>query len=463
MNDITLVNPSYRNSKDKRFCSHLPIQCYPPLGLAYLAASLRNFKIPVEILDSSVLNIDEKRTAKILNKSSPKVVGVYVTSFTLHQVSKIIKEIKDKINSTIIVGGPHITHYPNSIFTLDADYGIVGDGEKSLVHFMQNFGKKKIFKTDGLIYSKNGKIFINPKKEIEKIDSLPFPARDMLPNKKYYSPLHGGKITTMVTSRGCPFDCIFCGLPNKKSYRKRNPKNVIEEIELLVKNGFEYVEIEDDCLTLDKKRIEEICKLIIKKKLKINWGCETRADLVDKKLLILMKRAGCTNVRYGIESGDERIRNEIIGKKISNIQIKEAMKNMKKIGLTSVCYFMFGNPTETKKTMQNTLDFALELDPDYADFHLPIPIPGSRLFEIAINEGKISRNVWDNVIKGDSIPVYVSNTIELFEMINMQKLAYKSFYTKTHRIIKTIMKIKNIDDLALKINTGLILARNQFI
>jgi radical SAM superfamily enzyme YgiQ (UPF0313 family) len=252
-------------------------------------------------------------------------------------------------------------------------------------------------------------------------------------------------------------------LPNKKSYRKRDPKNVIKEIELIVREGFEYMEIEDDCFTLDKKRAKEICELIIKKKIKINWGCETRIDCVDEKLLAIMKRAGCTNVRYGIESGNEKIRSDIIGKKITNEEIRKVIKNMKEKGLISVAYFMFGHPTESFKNMKETIEFALEIDPDYVDFHLAMPIPGSRLFEIATKEGKVRKDVWNEVIKGIPIPVYVPNGVTLAEMIEMQKVAYKTFYGKPSSIIKNLMRAKNIEDLILKIKTGLILTKNQFI
>jgi radical SAM superfamily enzyme YgiQ (UPF0313 family) len=463
MNDIVLVNPNYTRSKDKRFCFHLPIQCYPPLGLAYLASSLEKFNIPVKIIDARALNIDENATVKMLYSFSPKVVGIYVTSFNLPYIYNLIKEIKNVMNSTIIVGGPHITHYPQSVLSLGADYGIVGDGEKSLVKFMKKYGKEDVQNIEGLTYFKSGKIFVNFIKPIKNLDILPFPSRHMLPNERYYSPLHKGMVTTMVTSRGCPFDCIFCGLPNKKSYRKRSPKNVVKEIELIANEGFEYVEIEDDCFTLDKKRARRICELIIKKKIKINWGCETRIDCVDEKLLALMKKAGCTNVRYGIESGNEKIRSDVIGKKITNEEIRRVIKNMKKEDLISVAYFMFGHPTETLKDMKETIEFALEIDPDYADFHLAIPIPGSRLLEIATKEGKVRKDVWDKVIKGVPIPVYVPNGVTLAEMIEMQKLAYKNFYSKPSCIIKNLKKVKDIEDLTLKIKTGLILTKNQLM
>jgi radical SAM superfamily enzyme YgiQ (UPF0313 family) len=463
MNDIVLVNPNYTKSRDKRFCFHLPIQCYPPLGLAYLASSLEKSNIPVKIIDARALNISEKETVEMLCDFFPKVIGIYVTSFNLPHIYNLIKKIKDAMNSTVIVGGPHVTHYPQSVLTLNADYGMVGDGERSLVKFMKKYERRNVQKVEGLIYFKNKKMFVNPPKIIKNLDTLPFPSRHLLPNKKYYSPLHKGMTTTMVTSRGCPFDCIFCGSPNKKSYRKRSPKNVIKEIELIANEGFEYIEIEDDCFTLDRERVKKICELIIRKKIKIDWGCETRIDCVDEKLLSLMRRAGCINVRYGIESGNEKIRSDIIGKKISNEEIRKVIKNMKEEGLISVAYFMFGHPTETFKQMKETIEFALEIDPDYADFHLAIPIPGSRLFRIAIEEGKIEKNVWDKVTRGAPIPVYVPNNVALSEMIEIQRIAYKTFYGRVSCVIKNAMRMKNIEDLISKARTSLILAKNQFI
>lgn len=269
---------------------------------------------------------------------------------------------------------------------------------------------------------------VNERDVIENLDLLPFPARHKLPQDRYYSPLSKGKMTTMITSRGCVYDCIFCAIPNKKRYRERSSVNVIEDIKEIVDLGIEHIEFEDDCFTLNKARAKKICKMMIESNIKINWGCETRADAVDYETLKLMKRAGCTNIRYGIESGSDRVRNDVIGKKISDKVIKKSIRLTKKMGLTTITYFMFGNPTETVDEMKRTIRFVKEIDPDLIDFYLPIPIPGSRLFDVAVREKKIHKDIWDKVIVDGNIPVYTPDYLSLNTLSKFQRTAYKRFY-----------------------------------
>jgi len=434
MLDILLINPNYKKIKEKRFIFHISVQKYPPLGAAYLASSLIENKISTAVLDAAAFDLNEKEVAKYVQELSPRVIGISSTSFSLPFVYKTVRKIREKCNSLVIVGGTHITHSPETVGTLDVDFGMIGDSERSLVQFMKNLGKK-VEKTRGLVYKKNGKLKINPQVRINDLDLLPLPARHILPNDRYYSPLYNGKITTMVTSRGCPFDCIFCGLPNKNSYSERSPENVVKELGIIEQLGFGYVEIEDDCFSLKRSRTVNICNMILKRGIKIKWGCETRADMVDEKLLLLMKGAGCTNIRFGIESGDETIRRDIIGKNISNKRIVKTFKNMKKVGLESVGYFMLGHPKDTINDLEKTVDFAFQLEPDFVDFHLPIPIPGSRLFNIAVKEGKINGNVWDEFATGaEKMPVYVPDGLSFEEMVRMQRKSYRDFYLRLDKI-----------------------------
>jgi len=459
--DIVLINPNYTKSENKKFIFHLPVQCYPPLGLAYLASSLENSGFSSEIIDARALNLSDSSVILKLKRIEPNFVGIYVNSFALPQVYSLIKKIKENTDSIVLVGGPHITYYPSSVIKLNADFGFIGDSERSLVNFLKYYyNKRSVSNVKGLVFKKNGILVANERDVIENLDLLPFPARYKLPQDRYYSPLSKGKMTTMITSRGCVYDCIFCAIPNKKRYRERSPVNVIEEIEEIVDLGIEHIEFEDDCFTLNKARAKKICKMMIENNIKINWGCETRADAVDYETLKLMKKAGCTNIRYGIEAGSDRVRNNVIGKKISDRIIKKSIGLTKKMGLTTITYFMFGNPTETVDEMKRTIKFVKEIDPDLVDFHLPIPIPGSRLFDVAVREKKIHKDIWDKVIVDGDIPVYTPDYLSLNTLSKFQKVAYKRFYLNFPKIIKMFLNLKYPRDLLIKFNSGLTVLNN---
>jgi radical SAM superfamily enzyme YgiQ (UPF0313 family) len=464
---VSLVTPNIRERTEKGTADinvHIPVQSYPFLGVAYLASTLEHNGIEVEVVDSSALNLTEDQVVTKLRNNGSDIVGIYVTSFSLPFTYALIKKIKQCTEAIVIVGGPHITHYPKSVFTLNADYGMVGDGEKCLVEFVRSMSNGKIdTNIGGLVYKRNGAVIANPKNNVKDLDDLPFPARHLLPNDKYYFPLHKGKITTMITSRGCVFDCIFCALPTRKSFRQRSIENIISEIQQLAAEGFEYVGIVDDFFTYNKKKVAKLCELLLDKRIEINWGCETRADFVDRELLYLMKRAGCTNIHFGIESGNERVRNKIVKKQISNNALEKAFSLCKEVGLETVGYFMFGHPTETLEEMKQTVEFAKKIKPDYPEFHIAVPIPGSRLFELAKNEGKIPVDIWDRAIEGEPIPFYVPDGVKLSDIRALQSEAYGSFYLNFSKILKEAVKVRSLSDFNIRLKSGIRIFKDKYL
>jgi anaerobic magnesium-protoporphyrin IX monomethyl ester cyclase len=452
--DLTLINPNYETKG--RLKLHLEVQRYPPLSLLYLSSYVKK-KFSSKIIDAAAEGLSNEQVAELVKTAHPKYIGVYVTSFTLIQVKDLIEKIKKKINPVIILGGPHIIYHPTSVSALGADFGIIGEGEEPLLNLLTCLKEaKSTRRVKRLVLKEGKKIIINKSgKALQNLDSLPFPDRRCLPNEKYFSPLHRGKITTMITSKGCIYDCIFCALPNRKTYRERSPDNVIKEIKEIISQGFDYIEIQDDLFTLSKSRVKKICEQIIKNRMKIDWGCETRADMVDYDLLISMRKAGCTNIKFGVESGSERIRNEVIGKKLKRSAIIKGFCNAKKTGMITVGYFMIGLPTESEEEAKRTIEFALALNPDYAEFHIPVPIPGSRLFEDSMKKSKINKGIWEELLKGGTLPVYGGSKIKADDLIAMRKKAYLRFYLRPGKIIEQIKSIKSIGELILKTKIAL--------
>jgi len=459
MKDVVLIQPNYVNvEKRYKINFHLAIQRYPPLHLAYLASSLEQANITVDIIDAAALRLSNDEVVELLKRTNPKIVGIHVNSFFLPIVYSLVQKIRSSLDCTIILGGPHITYQPYSTFKLGADYGFRGESEMAIVKFVNSDSKKEI---PGLIYKDGNYIRINEPEHIKDLDSLPFPARHLLPQDEYYVPFFSGKTTTMITTRGCPFDCIFCARVIKRKYREISLDKVLEEIKQITETGIRYIQLQDDTFSFNKKRVKNLCESLIKEKIDIEWGCETRADTLDRELIEWLKKAGCTNVQIGVESGSERVRNIIIGKNLSTSAIKKTIKNLKEFGIESTAYFMFGLPTETYEEMKKTVAFAKGLNSDYVDFHLAIPIPGSRLFEIAVKEGKINKDIWDDVIFGEQIPIYVPNGTTLKQMIQLQKGAYREFYLRPRMFAKILKEIKGINDLYLKVKTGLIVLKNK--
>jgi len=333
------------------------------------------------------------------------------------------------------------------------DFLIRGEGEIriiQLIEYIQNQGK--LGELDGVVFKKDGKIInLQPKKIIQNLDDLPIPAYDLIPFKKYslYLQTQFQPTITMLTSRGCPFNCIYCSKPVfGSSVRARSPESILEEIIFLKKNyNIKEIIFYDDSFTLEKERIIKLCKLIIKNNIKINWKCETRVNLVDQELLNLMKKAGCYMICYGIESGNQKILN-VLKKGINLKEIKKAIELTRKAEIETLGYFMLGIPGETEKEIEQTIDLAKKLKLDYAQFSIATAYPGTELYQIAKKQGKITKdfsNSFYALTKQKRIISLCDVNAEILK--KYLKKAYYSFYFRPSYIIQKIYKIKSFNDL----------------
>ena len=426
------------------------IQNCPPLGLAYLASYLEKYtSFKVELIDVQVESVSIEEMALRLKKINPFAIGISVTSFSLFYTYTLIQKIRALMDVNIIIGGPHVSSDPKSVFELGANYGIVGEGEISLTMLLKSLSDgSKPNGIAGLVWKRDNKIFVNTSNKARDLNGLPFPSWHLLSSNRYYHALFPGKFMTMITSRGCPYDCIFCATPFVRSYRERSAENVVLEIKEIINQKYNWIVFCDDIFTLHKDRTKEICNLILEKNVKINWACASRADLVDKDLLVLMKKAGCQHIHYGVETGVEQIRYRVINKSIDDNLIKEVFKVSQKAGLLTTAFIMFGHPTETVNDMKQTLRFINELQPNYIDITLATCIPGSKLFELACKEGKISGKIWNNVAKGKkSIPIYIPDGITFKQMREFQARGYIKFYFNLKFILKRLSIIRSYKEI----------------
>lgn len=419
----------------------------PPLGIAYVAAVLELAGYDVKILDCQALNLSMDEIRREIETYGPDVVGI--TSMTpillgVLEVAKLTKDIDKKIS--VVIGGPHVSLFPETVGASFIDFGVRGEGEYTFLELVKNLEKGGDFKKiNGLVWKKKGKIIINMQREpIKNLDDIPFPARHLLPTKKYDVIIMKHPMTTMVASRGCPFNCAFCFKEaHYRVFRIRNAQKVVDEMEECIdKLKVKEISFYDDCWP-NKQFLTDICNEIIRRGIDIAWETPQRVNLVDQDLLKLMKRAGCVRLRYGVESGSQRILN-MMRKNVTIEQIKNAFEWTKDAGIETFAFFMVAYPTETYDDFIATINLAKEIDADWALFGATIPYPGTDLWLTAVNDFGFNRNYWHEWslgIRNDQIPYFLDNAEELC------KKAYQEFYMRKKFVLKKIMKIRGMHDL----------------
>ncbi|MFH1903482.1 MAG: radical SAM protein [Candidatus Omnitrophota bacterium] len=369
------------------------------LGLSYLAASLAGSGHEVKIFDVNVSNQPPDIVAGRVAKYAPDVVGFSVKTATARPAALISRSIKKVYNRALhVAGGPHITLAYREFLAEnpEVEYAFLGDSERSFTDFINRIsGNQDVHGVDGIAYRSQNETIINPGKIIEDLDTLPVPnfdAIDTFPPEDFRYPL--------LTSRGCPYDCIYCcvGLLSGKRWRGRDPEKVIEELRVAKERyGISAFEILDDNFTLRPERAKAFCSLIIKQKLGLQWYCHNgiRADKIDLELARLMRKAGCTSVAVGIESGDERIFNSI-GKGETLEDIVRAVKLIKQAGMRVVGYFIIGLPGDSLEGIRRTIQFQRKLGLDGFTYGILNPYPGTAVWEMLKKQGRMLLDIKDS-------------------------------------------------------------------
>ncbi len=431
----------------------------PPLGLTYIAAVLELKGHNVKIIDAELENLSSNEVVKRLNPNTD-VVGITGTVMVAHELLKIASLIKQKYPSIfLVVGGPFFNALPKETMKTGVfNAGILGEAEfifPELVNaFEHGFELKKI---DSIVYITKGKLkFTGSPAVIKNIDTLPFPARHLLPNLKFYKPKALYKnlpSTNLISSRGCPNRCIFCDNSiSRKKVRMHSPERVIKEIELLInKYGINELDFVDDNFTLNHERVLKICKLIRERNISISWRCLARVDTISRDLLKEMKKAGCWLIAYGIESGNQTIL-DYIQKGINLNQIKKAVKLTNEVGIESFAYFMLGFPIDTPQTIDDTIKLALSLDLDYVTFNKTVIYPGTELYNTLLDSNSFSKINWF-----ENPPKYIHYhpNISSRELEFKRRRAYLHFYLRPSYIFKKLFRANSFTQL-IKLNIQLI-------
>jgi anaerobic magnesium-protoporphyrin IX monomethyl ester cyclase len=421
-----------------------------PLGLAYLASVLEQSGNRVIVND---LNVEPDRIDNIIKNEPIDLVGISASTPMIKSAWSIAKKVKNiNKNATVVLGGPHPSALPEEALKYeDIDIVVRGEGEYTLMDLCKKMEDEVGLESiDGISYKNNGYIKHNIAREyIKNLDELPFPAYHLFPSLDNYTPSqpllsNSKRSAAIITSRGCPENCIFCYKEIFGSkYRMRSSKNVIDEWKMLVEElKVQEIAIQDDTFTLHKKRAIEICNMIKKEGLDVDWSTPNgiRVDTVNSELLSSMKQAGCKLVWFGVESGSQRVLDEIVQKKINLNQVEKAITTAKRVGLEVGTFFVLGMPGETEEEMQMSIDFAKKLDPDYCQFTICGPFPGTRLYTYLIEKNIRLLDDWDlfGHYEGHAYFEYEGVNKEIIE--KMYKKAYKKFYLRPNYILKFFTK-----------------------
>lgn len=372
MTDLVLVYPY--------FSSDQSIFKFPPLGLGQLASYARSHGYSVEIVDCTFMS--EEEALRRVQDAKARVVGISCMSSMQDAAIRFAHKVRQHCD-LLVAGGPLPTAVPAE-FVDHFDLVVLGEGEDTLLEILNAQDAKGEFNMEGIAYLKDGKIAVTRPRALRKdLDSLPFPARDLFEHgyKSYFMRKYGYTITSLMASRGCPFDCEFCSRPVFGStYRGRDASKIVDEMEEIGSYGYERIWVADDVFPISKKAGLDICDEIIKRGLDPTWESLCRVDVLDDELASCMRRAGCHRIFFGMETGNERML-KLMNKRISVEQGIKAVKVAKAAGIKVGGFFILGYPSETNETLLDTIRLASSLPFDYLSLTLPYPIPGTRLYE----------------------------------------------------------------------------------
>jgi anaerobic magnesium-protoporphyrin IX monomethyl ester cyclase len=373
---VTLIYPYFQPSGDNS------IFRFPPLGLGYIAAYVKSHGISAELVDCTFMKQDE--ALEKVRRTKPRIIGIQAM-FSMKEKVLELAQLLRKDCELLVIGGPLATSNPEEFIPF-FDVVAIGEGEQTMLELVQAVEDHSSFSdVKGIVFKEDGKVVTTPPREfVKNLDQIPFPSRELFDNEayeKYYSRNFGYTTTAIITSRGCPFQCDFCSRPIfGNTFRSRTPENIAQEVVEVRELGYERVWFADDCFTLSRERLVDICEELIRRNVKIGWECLSRVDTVDSNVAEKMKQAGCVRVFFGIESGNDTIL-EIMKKQITVREAREAVDIFKKTGIQVGAFFILGYPGENDETILDTVNFASSLPLDYLSFTFPYPIPGTPLFD----------------------------------------------------------------------------------
>tara|TARA_B100001105_G_C22369784_1_gene434452 strand:+ start:117 stop:1583 length:1467 start_codon:yes stop_codon:yes gene_type:complete len=437
-----------------------------PLSLMYLASYLRKYihDIQFKLIDAPLDDLSSEQVAHRVQEFNPDLVALTGLSFHTPYVREAAQEIHKILPLVpIVVGGAGVTSDPGDVLKeTTISYGVIKEGEETFLKLVEALNAdENPYSIEGLAHkNKDGKLIINPERPyVVEMDDIPFPAYDLIEVERYFqsskrvsqSPVYiSKKILPILTSRGCPFKCVFCHDTLGKDFRHRSPDNIVDEIVWLKKKyNFEELEIVDDIFNFDIRHAKEVFLRLVDKKLglKIAFPNGIKYEMIDTELLQLFKQAGVYRIAFGIESGDVQGQ-KLVGKKVNLKRINKIIEEADKMGFFVSGFFQIGLPGETREMIENTINFAVESDLHTAMFHVTTPFPGTPMFEehvkntIASGKFNGSREDYEEELRSTvtyrggqrDISMNLSKVSDA-ELLDLKRKAFIRFYFSPKRIL----------------------------
>ena len=443
---------------------------YPPLGLLYIAAHAEAAAgVEVTVLDCPAERISHADLREHVRSLAPDVVGIQAMTFTLIDAILAARAAKEVAPSAyVVVGGPHPTIYPRETVRLPGvDAVVAGEGEYAFASLLGALGAGlRPAGIPGVLTSAEPDAAMEWR-HIDDLDGILPPARHLVENGRYTSPLgQGRRLTTIMTSRGCPARCIFCDRPQMgKVFRKRSAGSVVDEIERCIREfGIEEFVVYDDTFTVDKRRVLEICRLVGERGLRIRWDIRARVDTVTPEMIDALAGAGCSRVHYGVETGSPRIQ-KVIRKNLDLDRVREVFGLTRRAGMEVLGYFMVGNPDETIDDVRMTFALIRSLPMDYAHIGVFTPYPGTEIFRLALERKIYDRDYWREFAEDPRpgfAPRYWNEHFTDERLLALMKEGYRAFYARPSYLLGRVLAVRSPAELWRKARLGVRLLASVF-
>lgn len=414
-----------------------------PQGLASMASLLRENGMACSIIDAYAEGLNIEQMIARISEHRADILGISAVTPVMPVALAIAVQVKKRLPAVrIVMGGPHPSILPDEALADGSVEAVVrGEGELTLLAICRAIEEKRGYGgIKGVSYRENGRITHNePAGYINDLDELPRPAYDLLPMHLYTSPPQWSVASPsfqLSASRGCPFNCGFCCVGMGRKVRCKSARNVCDEIEYLVDNhNCRQIVFVDTTFPFNERHSEEVCGEMIRRGLnkKIVWFTSTRVDIVNPRILGLMRKAGCRLITYGVESGDQRILDSV-RKGISLAQVSSAVDMANKAGIDITASYILGLPGESADTIRKTIAFAKRLNTLYAQFNVIVPYPGTQVYDYAEKNGLLRNKDWNNYVSLTSLteldPPFIAEGMTKEGLLGLQKKAYNSFYLR---------------------------------
>lgn len=444
---------------------------YPDIGLGYLAALARDAGHEVRFVDCLRDHVSMDDWERLVSEYRPDVVGLKAYSADLRPLEEMLRRVKAvSENAVTVIGGPHPSMVSAEVVFSQfpsLDFAVAGDGEPGWVPFLEQIesGRRDFSAIPGLAWKEgDGTVHANGKGYVEDLDTVPFPAWDLLDARRYrwgFSFMTSKyPVVSMVTTRGCPYLCTFCAshLVTGRKVRRRSVDNVIEEIKMLKKDfGIRSIDFVDENFVFYRPFVVELCERLLSENIEIAWNCPygVRLDRVDEEMMVLMERAGCFGLSLGAESGSNRILKKI--KKVLTVeQIREKVLMIRRVtNMKLQGFFMLGFPDETREEIEATIDLAVSLPFDFAVFTALLPIPGTEIYSELVETNVLSADSpYDPDGMGQRYFVRSYSQISDEELKKLYHEAYRRFYCRPKVILNLLSQIRTMGQVRTLVTAG---------